>query len=304
MLKRLTLALACLVASFSVAASSQYTATKYPIVLTHGILGFDEILGVDYWYKVPQTLRDGGAEVYVTQVANSQSTEVRGEQLIQQVEDILAISGAEKVNLIGHSHGGPTVRYVASVRPDLVASVTSIAGVNKGSPVADFVRSTAPRDSASEALLIALYESLAGVIDFMSGGDFDQDGLAMLTALTTEGALAFNQQHPQGIPTSDCGEGEYVVNGVRYYSWSGGKPFTNVLDPTDGFMTLAGTLIDETNDGLVASCDSNLGMVIRNDYKMNHADEVNQLFGIHHLFETDPLTLFRYQANRLKNAGL
>mgnify|MGYP000330177222 FL=1 len=304
MLKRFSLALLALMVSFGAVASSQYTATKYPIVLTHGILGFDEILGVDYWYKVPQTLRDGGATVYVTQVANSQSTEVRGEQLIQQIENILAISGAEKVNLIGHSHGGPTIRYVASVRPDMVASVTSIAGVNKGSRVADFVRSTAPRDSAGEALLLALYNSLAGAIDFMSGGQYSQDGLAMLTALTTEGALAFNAQHPQGVPTSDCGEGDYVVNGIRYYSWSGGSPFTNVLDPVDGFMALASTLVGETNDGVVASCDANLGMVIRNDYKMNHADEVNQLFGIHHLFETDPLTVFRNQANRLKNVGL
>ncbi|HBC18826.1 MAG TPA: hypothetical protein DC022_08760, partial [Alcanivorax sp.] len=32
------------------------------------------------------------------------------------------------VNLLGHSHGGPTVRYVASVYPDYVASATAVAG--------------------------------------------------------------------------------------------------------------------------------------------------------------------------------
>jgi pimeloyl-ACP methyl ester carboxylesterase len=31
------------------------------------------------------------------------STEVRGEQLAQQVEEIIAITGKPKVNLIGHS---------------------------------------------------------------------------------------------------------------------------------------------------------------------------------------------------------
>jgi triacylglycerol lipase len=36
---------------------------------------------------------------------------------------------------------------------------------------------------------------------------------------------------------------------------------------------------------------------------MNHLDEVNQTVGIHGLGETDPLTVFRTHANRLKNAG-
>ena len=86
---------------------------------------------------MPEILEKDGAQVYVTQVANTNSTEKRGEDLILEVERVLALSGAAKVNLIGHSHGGPTVRYVASVRPDLVASVSTIGGVNKGTPVAD-----------------------------------------------------------------------------------------------------------------------------------------------------------------------
>jgi len=60
----------------------------------------------------------------------------------------------------------------------------------------------------------------------------------------------------------------------------------------------------ENNDGLVGTCDSHLGQVIRDDYSMNHLDEVNLLFGIHHLFSTDPITTYRNHANRLKNAGL
>ena len=97
----------------------------------------DSLLGIDYWHKIPENLRKDGAEVYVTTVANSNTPEVRGEQLITEVERILAVSGADKVNLIGHSHGGPTIRYVASVRPDLIASATSIGGVHKGTPIAD-----------------------------------------------------------------------------------------------------------------------------------------------------------------------
>jgi triacylglycerol lipase len=93
---------------------------------------------------------------------------------------------------------------------------------------------------------------------------------------------------------------------VRYYSWSGAKPLTNVLDPLD---LLTGTTslffpAGEKNDGLVGSCSSRLGMVIRDDFRMNHLDEVNQTLGLHDLTETDPLTVFRTHANRLKNIGL
>ena len=283
---------------------STYTKTKYPIVLAHGLLGFDQLLGVDYWYKIPQDLRSDGATVYVTQVSNTNYTEVRGEQLISQIENILAVSGASKVNLIGHSHGGPTIRYVASVRPDLVASVTTVAGVNKGSNAADFLRQI-PEGSALEGLALSIFNSFSSLLDFLSGGGYTPDALGALTALTTEGALAFNAQHPQGIPTSACGEGAYVVNGVRYYSWSGGSPLTNVLDVSDAAMGLTAlTFGFENNDGLVGTCDSHLGQVIRDDYRMNHLDEVNQVLGLHHLFETDPITTYRNHANRLKNAGL
>src|SRR5690606_25996313 len=92
--------------------ASGYTKTQYPIVLSHGLLGFDRMLGIDYWYGIPATLRRDGASVYITEVSQLNSTETRGEELIEQVEDIVAISGKPKVNLIGHSHGGPTARYV------------------------------------------------------------------------------------------------------------------------------------------------------------------------------------------------
>ena len=55
---------------------------------------------------------------------------------------------------------------------------------------------------------------------------------------------------------------------------------------------------------MVGSCSSHLGTVIRDDYGMNHLDEVNQTAGIVNWFEVDPKSLYRNQANRLKNAGL
>jgi len=286
--------------------SSGYTETRYPIVLTHGLYGFDSLLGIDYWYKVPETLRKDGADVYITTVSNSNSPEIRGEQLIPQIEQILAISGADKVNLIGHSHGGPTTRYVASVRPDLVASVTTVAGVNRGTPVADTLSGWSDDSPAFEGLIETLGNVLAQVIDGISGGGYPQDILASMRSMTFAETAAFNELHGDGIPATACGEGAYEANGVRYYSWSGAQPVTNVLDPLD---LLTGTTqhffpSGVANDGLVGSCSSRLGMVIRDDFRMNHLDEVNLLLGIHHLSETDPLTVFRTHANRLKQAGL
>ena len=285
--------------------SSGYTKTKYPIVLTHGMLGFDSILGVDYWYGIPSALRRDGAQVYITEVSQLDTSEARGEQLLRQVEEIAAISGKGKVNLVGHSHGGPTIRYVAAIRPDLVASVTSVGAPHKGSDTADFIRQVPP-GSAGETLLAGIVNGLGAMINFLSGSSSTtpQNALGSLESLNSEGAARFNAKFPQGLPTTACGEGAYKVNGVSYYSWSGTSPLTNVLDPSDLLMGVSSLTFKDANDGLVGRCSSRLGMVIRDNYRMNHLDEVNQFIGLTSLFETSPVTVYRQQANRLKNAGL
>ena len=285
---------------------STYTKTKYPIVLTHGLYGFDNLVGVEYFHKVPEELSKDGATVFVTTVSNSNSPEIRGEQLIPQIERILAITGAAKANLIGHSHGSPTIRYVASVRPDLVASVTSIGGVNKGTVVADKLNQASQDSDAFSSIIEGLGNALANVIDFVGGTDNPQDIMSSLASMTTEQSVVFNAQHPGGVPAAACGEGAYAHNGIRYYSWSGSKQITNLLDPTDYLMGATSLFFPqgEKNDGLVGTCSSHLGMVIRDDFRMNHLDEVNLLLGLHDIWSTDPLTVFRSHANRLKNAGL
>lgn len=283
-----------------------YTETQYPIVLVHGFLGFDSVLGVDYWYKVAETLQADGAQVFTAAVSNTNYPEYRGEQLLQQVEEILAITGAKKVNLIGHSHGSPTSRYVASVRPDLIASVTSVSGVNKATPVAD----TLMKWSADSATFGTAFEAAIGtlsyVIDFASGAGDELDVMASVGSMTTEATTAFNAKHPGGLPATDCGEGAYQYNGVRYYSWAGAKPVTNLLDPLE-FVTATFSAFfpaGVANDGFVGACAAGLGMIIRNDFAMTHLDEINQSLGIHDLSDTDPLTVIRTHANRLKTAGL
>ncbi|WP_281647451.1 triacylglycerol lipase [Parendozoicomonas sp. Alg238-R29] len=283
-----------------------YTDTRYPIVLINGMFGFDTTAFglVEYWYRIPKELEKSGAEVYVTQVSGLESTELRGLELIEQLDEIKAITGAQGFNLVGHSQGGPTSRFVASVRPDLVKSVTSIGSPHKGSPVADTVLGLSHAPVVSSVLNGAM-EALSGLFNLMSNNPTNngQSALASLHSLSTAGSAAFNIEHPAAIP-SDCGEGDYEVDGIRYYSWSGTKPFTNPIDPSDYFFSTLGKLVDEENDGLVGRCSSHMGMVIRDNYRMNHIDEINLLFGLHSLLDTDPVTVYRQHANRLKNAGL
>ncbi|HCE28673.1 MAG TPA: lipase, partial [Comamonadaceae bacterium] len=261
-------------------AQSTYTQTRYPIVLVHGIFGFDSALGVDYFYGIPSALRSDGAKVYVAQVSAANSHEVRGEQLLAQVKNILAVTGASKVNLVGHSQGSPTSRYVSGVAPHLVASVTSVGGVNRGSRVADIVRGVAPVGSVSETLANSTALALTSLINVLSGGtSLQQLPTAALDSLSTAGSAKFNQRFPAGVPTSGCGNGAELVNGVRYYSWTGTKPMTNVLDVSDGLLGVLGLVFGEANDGLVSACSTRLGKHL-GDYRQNHLDEVNQVLGL------------------------
>ena len=297
------MAAAALLVGASAHAAGDYAKTRYPIVLVHGLFGFDSFLGVDYFYGIPGALSRDGARVFVAQVSAANSTEVRGEQLLAQVKNIMAITGASKVNLIGHSHGGPTIRYVAGVAPQLVASVTSIGGVNKGSRVADILRGVVPAGTLSETLLNGAASAFVALINLGSGGtSLPQTPTNALNSLTTAGSLDFNRRFPQALP-SNCGSGPELVNGVRYYSWTGTLPLTNIADISDGALSIMSLVISGPNDGLVSACSSRLGKHL-GDYRQNHLDEVNQVVGLSDWFSVDPVTLYRQHANRLKQLGL
>lgn len=288
---------------------SSYAKTRYPIVFAHGMAGFSKIGPLDYWYGIPQDLSKNGANVYVTQVASFNSSESRGEELLKQVQMILAISGAPKVNLIGHSHGSQSIRYVAAVIPSKIASATAVGGPNTGSPAADVIngaRSIPGLGPIAEPILAGVVNGFFSLVDILSGQEFEQDALAGLASLTTAGAAEFNSHYPAALPAAStpCAQGAAVVNGVRYFSWSGTGHLTNVLDPLDLPLAATGLVFPEANDGLVGRCSSHLGVVIRDNYNMNHLDEVNQIMGLTSIFETDPKSVFRSQANRLKNLGL
>lgn len=301
---RLALLLAASFLLFGASAQAQtYAQTRYPIVLVHGIFGFDSFLGLDYFYGIPGALRRDGARVFVSQVSAANSNEVRGEQLLAEVKNILAITGAAKVNLIGHSQGSPTIRYVAGVAPQLVASATSIGGVNRGSRIADIVRGVAPPGSITEGFASTITNAFVSLINLGSSGTtLPQMPTAALDSLTTAGLATFNQRFPQALP-SGCGSGAELVNGVRYFSWAGTMPVTNLLDVADGPIGILSLAFGEPNDGLVAACATRLGTHL-GDYRQNHLDEVNQVVGLVDWWSVSPVTLYRQHANRLKTLGL
>lgn len=291
--------------------TSTYAKTKYPVVFAHGLFGFkklgDDGFGLDYWYQILPDLARNGANVWNTRQSAANSSEVRGEQFLAQAQEILAITGQPKLNLIGHSHGSQTVRYVAGVIPDQIASVTTIAGPAKGSGMADFLVNTLTPLGVDGAV----GKIIDVAVNFITIGQqedpkkYPMDSLASAHSLSRVGATNFNAKFPAGVPTTACGEGEYITNGVRHYSFSGAKTVTNLLDPLDYVTTLTGAFMGSApHDGLVSSCSSHFGQVIRDDYYWNHFDEVNQLLGLKSVFSQDPVSVYRQHLNRLKLAGV
>ena len=291
--------------------TSDHTKTKYPIVLAHGMGGFTKMFGlVDYFYGIPETLMSGGSQVYTTKSSSFNNSEIRGEQLLQKVKTISAISGSPKVNLLGHSQGGIDVRYVAGVAPKYVASVTAISSPEQGSKTADAVMQTLSEDSLVTQAVSVFLQLFGGVTDIGSGTSptelNEQEAWNTAVALSTDGAAQFNAKFPAAMPTSYCGQPTNTeVNGIKYYSFSGVGQITNGIDPSDYLLALTGTTFDnDPNDGLVSACSSRLGYVIRDDYSMNHLDSANQILALTAWGQPDPETLYRDHVNRLKKANL
>lgn len=295
---------------------AQEQATRYPLLLVPGLLGFVRLLVYPYWFGIVKALERGGATVIPVMVSGVNSTEIRGEQLLKVIEQTVRETGVTKVNLIGHSQGALTVRYVAARRPDLVASVTSVAGPNYGSELADYLERHFPPGTLGGRVVNAVIGLLAWTIVAFETGyrgpKLPMDITASHQSLTTTGVALFNRQYPQGLPAVWGENGEELVDGVRYYSWSG------ILKP--GITNRGRNLIDGTNvtcrifartfrkergqsDGMVGRFSSHLGTVIGDDFPLDHFDIVNQTFGLVGK-GADPVRLFMEHAARLKAAGL
>ena len=188
---------------------SQDSAPRYPLVLVPGMLGFVRLLLYPYWHGIISALRQGGAVVIAVQVSPLHSSEVRGEQLLARIDEILRETGAEKVNLIGHSQGSLTARYAAAKRPDRVASVTSVAGPNHGSELADYLHEHYPHDSVRGRMLSSLLRWVAALMSLLDYGALVRDDgwrillvigvstllVMVVTAFTVEAVCRWRLRH-------------------------------------------------------------------------------------------------------------
>ncbi len=290
----------------------KYTKTKHPIVLVPGIFAFDTIAGIDYWYQIPSAIESRGGKVFVPKINAFDSSVDRGEHLIAQLDEIKASSGGKisKFNLMGHSQGGVTSRYVMAVRPDLVASVTSMSTPHTGSPVADLLTDTAPEGSVQGDMFAAVGDAVGNLVNLLSDNKASESDLyAMLGEFNKAGAADFNSRYPLGLPTEECGEGDrtVTVNGhdIELFSWGGGSPVTTGVDISDlMFGTTSLVFEGAPSDGITGVCANHFGRILRDDYIMNHIDINNHVLGIVSLLDTNPKTVFKNHANRLKKMGL
>ncbi|WP_445178233.1 lipase family alpha/beta hydrolase [Pseudomonas sp. McL0111] len=283
--------------------------TRHPILLVHGLFGFDRIGRFELFHDVKQALRDAGAQVFVPQLSATHDNEVRGQQLLTQIQRVLQGTGATRVNLIGHSQGALASRYAAALAPDQVASVTSVSGPNHGSELADSLRKALIPGRLAEHVAQDLATHFAHFLSLLSGQSaLPQSAVAALNALTTEGVGLFNRKYPQGLPSVWGGQGAEQVNGVHYYSWSGTLQDDLIasLDPVQNLCrALSGHFVADQgqNDGFVGRFSSHLGNVIRSDYPLNHLDSLRRTNGFRQL-SPDPIDLYTEHATRLQAAGL
>ncbi len=269
------------------------TATRFPIVLQPGLanLGF---------FGVANSLRAGGARVFETQSDAFNNSTIRGQQLLRQIQQIVAITGAPKVNLIGHSQGGLDARFVLGTRPQLLASVTTVSTPHLGAELATLLTA----NPVVTVTTLPLLNGLINAINLIRGQGFATPGqlLRALGQLSANGSSAFNRRFPAGLPAQRCGQGPASANGVALSSWGGTGLRTNGADPTDALLAITGAVYREANDGLVGRCSNHFGVVLRDNFRMNHLDEVNQLNGL--VGPDNPLAQYRATAIRLRNQGL
>lgn len=288
---------------------SSYAKTKYPIVFVHGFgLGFNRIgtdrVGLDYWYQIPQDLARHGARVFAAELSAVNSNELRGEQLLIQIDEVRAVTGQQKINLIGHSQGGPTIQYIEAVAPQKVASLTAIAGAMQGTPV--FVN--ASKTPLLEPFIQAFGSLLGYSMNVLNQNQYPVEITAALDAMHPEKIQRFNALYGSSAILKDCNsQGTKITsNGIHHYSWMGNRQVTNAVDVIEStVVTLGGSFLKGSpNDGALPLCSGRYGHIIRQDYQHNHFDEVNQFFGIIGTFAQDPVALYRQHANRLKLQGL
>lgn len=227
--------------------------TKYPVVLVHGIALRDDMPLLDSWGRIPETLKAAGASVHHGGQDSWNTHESSAAELKSKLEEVLVMTGAEKLNLIAHSKGGLEARYLISNlgMADKVASLTTVSSPHHGTRVADLMMGEIP-DSLG-LLRFNLFKFLAQKLGFRAldllgriTGDQRPQARGAIGELTHAHMQTFNRS---------------VVDAPGVYYQSYGTVMKRSLD--DPFFALTNGLLlregEGENDGLVSSSSCQWG---------------------------------------------
>lgn len=135
--------------------SDKICATKYPILLVHGVF-FRDFKHLNYWGRIPAELEKNGAALYYGNQQSALSVPDSAAELSARIKEIIQETGCEKLNVIAHSKGGLDMRYAISnsdIAP-YIASVTTINTPHRGCGFAEYLLTKIP-DSQQKAVASA-----------------------------------------------------------------------------------------------------------------------------------------------------
>lgn len=170
-------------------AESDICATRYPLVLVHGV-GFRDLKYFNYWGRIPRELMRYGARIYYGHQQAWGTVEDNAAAIRDTILRVQRETGCEKVNIIAHSKGGLDSRYLITRldMADSVASLTTISTPHQGSELLDLLCRLPDR----------LYRLIAGRLDwaFRKMGDTAPDAYRASRQLAPAFCKQFNQETP------------------------------------------------------------------------------------------------------------
>lgn len=115
-------------------------ATKYPIILAHGIVA-KQLRIMNAFGRIGKELEAAGYDVYIADTDGIGRIETNAEQLRDFILGVMESTGAEKVNIIAHSKGGLDSKYMITKlgMEDRVASLTTLCTPHRGSIIASWI---------------------------------------------------------------------------------------------------------------------------------------------------------------------
>jgi triacylglycerol lipase len=260
-----------------------------PILLAHGFAGFEHLADVEqmtYYFGVADVLEEEGETIITGEVDPFNDSYDRGEELIDQIEEVVADSDYDRINVIGHSQGGLDARYAAHHRPDLVAAVVTISTPHQGTLVSDIALEYVDHpllrdiiDGIAKLFGRALYDKTGEGTSFLEAmRQFSEPKIEEFNRRITNQPDVF---YASIAGRTDGNLGENFCHSPNLAPFL--KRWEEVGDPVDPLLSVTEGVLDgayggRPNDGLVRVSDAKWGE-FWGCIPADHLDEVGQLIG-------------------------